>query len=122
MGYSLLTDYLNAFTNLFSRCLIWVFSVGSLSKSKLGRKHDSKEFHCIYVLSKHFTRLKGALSGLRQLLAMESPLKMMKNAFYFTSKALFVLKIFKFLSCVFFQNDLIKKIRLISSFMTSQPG
>ena len=42
--------------------------------------------------------LKGALSGLRQLLAAESPLKLMKNAFYFTSKALFVLKIFKFLS------------------------
>ena len=42
--------------------------------------------------------LKGPLSGLRQLLATESPLKMMKNAFYFTSKALFVLKIFKFLS------------------------
>ena len=28
----------------------------------------------------------------------ETPLKMMKNAFYFTLKALFVLKIFKFLS------------------------
>ena len=41
--------------------------------------------------------LKGTLSGLRQFLAAESPLKMMKNAFYFTSKALFVLKIFKFL-------------------------
>ena len=43
-------------------------------------------------------KLKGALSGLRQFFATESPLKMMKNAFYFTSKALFVLKIFKFLS------------------------
>ena len=43
-------------------------------------------------------RLKGALSGLRQFLATESPLKMMRNAFYFTSKALSVLKIFKFLS------------------------
>ena len=32
---------------------------------------------------------KGALSGLRHVLANESPLKMMKNAFYFTSKALF---------------------------------
>ena len=42
--------------------------------------------------------LKGALSGLRQFLATESPLKMMKKAFYFTSEALFVLKIFKFLS------------------------
>ena len=28
----------------------------------------------------------------------ESPLKMMKNTFYFTLKAAFVLKIFKFLS------------------------
>ena len=44
---------------------------------------------------------KGALSGLRQFLAIESPLKMMKNAFYFTSKALFVLKIFTFLSRLF---------------------
>ena len=34
-------------------------------------------------------------------MAAESPLKMMKNAFYFTSKALFVLKIFKFLSKLF---------------------
>ena len=42
--------------------------------------------------------LKGALSGLRKFLAAESPLKKMKSAFYFTSKALFVLKILKFLS------------------------
>ena len=39
--------------------------------------------------------IKGALSGLRQFLAAESALKMMKNA-YFISKAVFVLKIFKF--------------------------
>ena len=45
-----------------------------------------------------FFSFKGTLSGLSQFLATESPLKMMKNAFYFTSKALFVLKIFKFLS------------------------
>ena len=42
--------------------------------------------------------VNGALSALRQLLERESLLKMMKNAFYYTSKALFVLKIFKFLS------------------------
>ena len=42
--------------------------------------------------------LKGALSGLRQFLATENPLKTIKNAFHFTSKALFVLKIFNFLS------------------------
>ena len=45
--------------------------------------------------------LKGALSGLRQFLATESPLKVMKNAFYFTLKALFVHEIFKFLSWFF---------------------
>ena len=44
------------------------------------------------------TCFKGALSGLRQFLATESPLKMTKNALYFTSRAVFVLKIFKFLS------------------------
>ena len=42
--------------------------------------------------------LKGALS--ETILATEIPLKMMKNA-YFTSLALFVLKIFKFLSWLF---------------------
>ena len=45
--------------------------------------------------------LKGALSGLRQFLATKSPLKMMKNAFYFTSKVLSVLKMYKFLPCLF---------------------
>ena len=49
----------------------------------------------------NFGNIKGALSGLRRLLTPESPLKIMKNAFYFTSKALFVLKIFKFLSWLF---------------------
>ena len=42
--------------------------------------------------------LRGTLSGLRQFLATESPLKIMKNAFYFILKALFVLKIFMFSS------------------------
>ena len=41
---------------------------------------------------------KSTLSGLRQFMAIESSLKMMKNVFYFTSKALFFLKIFTFLS------------------------
>ena len=42
--------------------------------------------------------IKGALSGGRQFLTVESILNMMKNAFYFTVKTLFVLKIFIFLS------------------------
>ena len=39
---------------------------------------------------------KGVILGLREFLANESPLKMMKNASYFTLKAPFVLKILKF--------------------------
>ena len=45
--------------------------------------------------------LNDALLGLRQFLAAESALKMMKITFYFTSKVLFVLKMFKFLSWLF---------------------
>ena len=44
---------------------------------------------------------KGALSGVRQFLATESPLKIMKNGFYFTSKRIFALRIFKFLPWLF---------------------
>ena len=44
---------------------------------------------------------KSALPGLRPFLTTESPLKMMKNTFCFTSKVLFDLKIFKFLSWLF---------------------
>ena len=40
-------------------------------------------------------RIKGVLSGQTQFLATERPLKNMKNAFYFTSKALSVLKLLK---------------------------
>ena len=56
--------------------------------STVGYK-NSRNMHSKFV---------GALSGLRQLLATESPLKMMKNTFYSILKALFVLNIFKFLS------------------------
>ena len=49
-------------------------------------------------MTEHF---KGALSGQRKVLAAESSLQMLKNAFYFTLKALFIFKIFKFLSLLF---------------------
>ena len=65
---------------------------------------------------------KSALSGLKQFLATESPLKMMKNAFQFTLKALFVLKILKFWSFGHVKNGLIRKMRLISKFITSGLG
>ena len=45
--------------------------------------------------------IKDSLTCLKQFLATGSSLKIMKNAFYYTLKALFVLKIFKFLSRLF---------------------
>ena len=57
-------------------------------------------YECIFIVAySMFFRLsfKGALSGLREFLAIKSPFKMIKNAFYSTLKALFVLEIFKFL-------------------------
>ena len=56
---------------------------------------------------------------------IEIPLKVMKNDYYFILKALFVLEIFKFLSRRFGQVGKmakIRKVRLTSKFMTSQPG
>ena len=41
------------------------------------------------------------LSNVKQFLATKSPLKMIKNIFYFTLKALLILKIFNFLSSIF---------------------
>ena len=65
---------------------------------------------------------KGGFSGLKKILGTESPLKKMKNAFYFTLKLLFILKIFKFDFLVMYKNALIRKKRLILRFMTAQPG
>ena len=55
-------------------------------------------FVCLLIVPFHLSVLKDALSGLRQFLATEKSFKMMENAFYFTLKTLFVLKIFNFLS------------------------
>ena len=53
------------------------------------------------LISLRFLGVEGPLSGQRQFLTIESPLKFMKNAFYFMLKALFVLEIFTFLSWSF---------------------
>ena len=52
-------------------------------------------YRSIMAQTKH---LKKSPLDLRQFLATERPLKMMKIVFYFTLKVIFVLKIFKFLS------------------------
>ena len=43
----------------------------------------------LHLFLLYISDLKGTLSGLRQFLATESALKIMKIAFYFTSKSFF---------------------------------
>ena len=96
-----------------SRCqTVKKFSIFGISKWSLSKivgtqrvkKTCSKTFclwkQCNIGLYKLLNKkkFKGLLSGLRRILTTESSLKMMKNTFEFTSKAPFVLKIFKFLS------------------------
>ena len=68
--------------------------------------HGWKASYIWTVIFKRFQEVEvhgiiGALPSLRQFLATESPLKVMRNAFYFTLKAPLVLNIFKFLSWIF---------------------
>ena len=51
---------------------------------------------------------EGSLLGMIQFLVSESPLKMMKHAFYFTLKAIFVLEIFA-LTFLYAEKWLVKK-------------
>ena len=58
----------------------------------------------VLLLSDNVLSLKVGLSPSKKICVIcliDSPLKMMKNAFYFILKALFILKIFKFLSRLF---------------------
>ena len=64
---------------------------------KVLKNGSQKNVHVAYV-GLLYLKFKGVLSGLRQLLAIESPLKMMKKGLYCTLKAIFVLEIFKVLS------------------------
>ena len=73
------------------------------------------------------SNFNGALSGLRQFLATESPLKVyFKVCFLFPLKSSFCSEEFVISFCsnffVIYKNGLTKKLRLISKFMTSQPG
>ena len=55
----------------------------------------------------------------------DSPSKVMKNAFYFIFKVLFVLKVFKYMSWLFGHVEKMawfRNKRLISKFVTSQPS
>ena len=61
--------------------------------SKLSIFHKK---YCPKMNDSRLLQIKSALSGLRQFLAIETPLKMMKNAFYFTSKADFYIFVLTF--------------------------
>ena len=89
-------------------------------------KKISQIFNCRVVY--FFPWFKVGLSPSKKICVIcfiEIPLKMMKNAFYFILKALLVLKIFQVFVLTFWscrENVLIRRIRLTSKFMTSQPG
>ena len=63
-----------------------------LNKQLSGKRH----FYQLVEIT--INLIKGPLSGLRQFLTTESLLKMMENTYYFMLRALFILKIFTFLS------------------------
>ena len=68
---------------------------------------------------------KGSISGLKQFLTIENPLKIMKNIFNFMLITFFVLEIFTFLSWLFgyVERQLGKSnLLLTSNFMTSKTG
>ena len=88
--------------------------------------HSQKRPH-LHICIQACVFIKFGLSPSKKMdvsCSIENPLIMMKNAFYFILKSLFVLKIFKFLSRLFGHvgNSLIRKIRLTSKFMTSLLG
>ena len=58
----------------------------------MNTKYDSSFLFKISLI------FKGSVLGLRPFLTTESPLKMMKNVFYFILKVLFAPEIFIFLS------------------------
>ena len=88
---------------------VWKRQVKTFFKSQLGKsyyqiyfqklnknkKSIMKEYKCSGSVN---SKLKDAFSGLRIFFATESPLNMMKNAFYSIIKSLFARKIFNFLS------------------------
>ena len=83
--------------------LIYSVFVAGLQRLRLKMYVETLKNENLFYQKKNILKkyLKGALSGLRQFLATGSPLKIMKNVFYFNSKALFVLEIFNFFSRLF---------------------
>ena len=114
-NYFCITKHRFQFHNLDNFVVHWVISVTPISLyhfwqnyhktgwcksgSSVGWLSFPKFF--IFLLFSVTQSSNSALLFLRQILAAESPLKMIKNAFHFTLKVLFVLKIYTFLSRIF---------------------
>ena len=65
---------------------------------------------------------KGALSGVRHFLATENQLEMMKNGYFISPKNFFsflTYLTFGLTVLILYENDLIKKLKLISKFTAS---
>ena len=69
--------------------------------SQIAKSFRLSKTKCYYNLVFRLAPLNSDSHLPKRFVFFESPLKMMKNAFYFKLKALFVLKIFKFLSQLF---------------------
>ena len=89
-------QFWHSYVVVYAECVMW----------------EDQTNHCPYRRTLRFDTIFG----------IWKPFIMMKIAFYFTSKSLFVLKVFKFLSWIFSIVRLIRKIRLILKFIMSQPG
>ena len=73
------------------------FTIDDMASKKMKKKRKE--------MKKEITRLKGAHLGMAQFLETKSLLKIIKNAFYFTLKGLFVLIISKILSLFFVHEE-----------------
>ena len=80
--------------NLITKYISWISKSSSVNNTNRTSKDNRKRKRKVKV---GFSPSKKVYF----ICFIESPLKMMKNAFYFILKALFVLKIFKFLSWLF---------------------
>ena len=98
---------------IVATCLLWLIILKIMRFAEsITFIDDCYQFYLLWVIlprmatknyqsKKYYFSFKGAFSGLRQFLATENPLKVIKNAFYITLKAFFIFKIFKFLSWYF---------------------
>ena len=112
---------------LFSLKRCSIIDIGTpslfLASPALSLIGETENFHkkertitCIWLKSFHLVRLNGTLSGLRQFLATESALKMMKNDFYSPKKFFLFWRYLNFCSDIFVhvRKWLDKKVSLIS--------